>query len=146
MGKLWKKMVNYVKMYVFFFVLNYRELEVDSLDFAFGIVARLLSYAGISILLSTFSFFTVGNADVANFTMQIKEIAKYPITIYPKVLQIVFTFVFPVAFVAFLPMRMIMGEIGVFWIAALPVVSGVFYWFSKKVWMLDLRHYGSSGT
>ena len=266
MGKIWKKLVNNVKMYIFFFVLNYKELEVDSLDFLFGIAAKLLSYAaeilsllfifelvpeingwdkyqvffvyglnlvgfslwssffintitlpyyirrgefdrflvrpvspltqimldgfdddsfgefatgiviliyswvklkispwylpvaliaavsgcfvyaGISILLSSFSFFTVGNADVANFTMQIKDIAKYPMTIYPKVLQFVFTFIFPVAFVAFLPMRMIMGDIGVFLIMLVPLVSGAFYWFSKKIWMLSLRHYGSSGS
>ncbi len=211
MGKIWKKLVNNVKKYIFFFVLNYKELEVDSLDFLFGIAAKLLSYAaeilsllfifelvpeingwdkyqvffvyglnldgfdddsfgefatgiviliyswvklkispwylpvaliaavsgcfiyaGISILLSSFSFFTVGNADVANFTTQIKDIAKYPMTIYPKVLQFVFTFIFPVAFVAFLPMRMIMGDIGVFLIMLVPLVSGAFYWFSKK--------------
>ena len=35
---------------------------------------RLFYLCGISILLSSFSFFTVGNADVANFTMQIKDI------------------------------------------------------------------------
>ena len=211
MGKIWKKLVNNVKMYIFFFVLNYKELEVDSLDFLFGIAAKLLSYAaeilsllfifelvpeingwdkyqvffvyglnldgfdddsfgelapgivilryswvnltispwdlpvaliaavsgcfiyaGISILLSSFSFFTVGNADVANFTMQIKDIAKYPMTIHPKVLQFVFTFIFPGAFVAFLPMRMLMGDIGVFLIMLVPLVSGAFYWFSKK--------------
>lgn len=45
MGKIWKKLVNNVKMYIFFFVLNYKELEVDSLDFLFGIAAKLLSYA-----------------------------------------------------------------------------------------------------
>lgn len=266
MGKIWKKLENNVKMYIFFFALNYKELEVDSLDFLFGIAAKLLSYAaeilsllfifelvpeingwdkyqvffvyglnlvgfslwssffintitlpyyirrgefdrflvrpvspltqimldgfdddsfgefatgiviliyswvklkispwylpvaliaavsgcfiyaGISILLSSFSFFTVGNADVANFTMQIKDIAKYPMTIYPKVLQFVFTFIFPVAFVAFLPMRMIMGDIRVFLIMLVPLVSGAFYWFSKKIWMLSLRHYGSSGS
>jgi ABC-2 type transport system permease protein len=224
-GKIWTKLVNNVKLYIFFFVLNYKELEVDSLDFLFGIAAKLLSYAaevlsllfifelvpeingwdkyqvffvyglnldgfdddsfgefatgiviliyswvklkispwylpvaliaavsgcfiyaGISILLSSFSFFTVGNADVANFTMQIKDIAKYPMTIYPKVLQFVFTFIFPVAFVAFLPMRMIMGDIRVFLIMLVPLVSGAFYWFSKKIWMLSLRHYGSSGS
>lgn len=110
------------------------------------VVSGCFIYAGISILLSTISFFTVAKVDAADVTMQIKEIAKYPITIYPKVLQFIFTFLFPVAFVAFLPMRVIMGDIGMGWVLLVPVVAGAFYWLSKRVWMLGLRHYGSSGT
>lgn len=56
-------------------------------------VSACFIYAGISILLSTVSFFTVAQSDVENFTMQIKEVAKYPMTIYPKALQVVFTFI-----------------------------------------------------
>lgn len=103
-------------------------------------------YAGISILLGTVSFFTVAQADVADFTMQIKEIAKYPITIYPKVMQFIFTYIFPVAFVAFLPMRMIVGQINIYFIVLLPVVAGIFFLIAKSIWMWGLRHYGSTGT
>lgn len=103
-------------------------------------------YAGISILLGTVSFFTVAQADVADFTMQIKEIAKYPITIYPKVMQFIFTYIFPVAFVAFLPMRMIIGQINIYFIVLLPVVAGIFFLIAKSIWMRGLRHYGSTGT
>lgn len=109
-------------------------------------VSACFIYAGISILLSTVSFFTVAQSDVANFTMQIKEIAKYPMTIYPKALQFIFTFIFPVAFVAFFPMRVIMGDMSLVWVCLAPVIAGVFYWVSKKVWFIGLRHYGSSGT
>ncbi|MDE7298165.1 MAG: ABC-2 family transporter protein, partial [Lachnospiraceae bacterium] len=109
-------------------------------------VSGCFIYAGISVLLSTVSFFTVAQADVADFTMQIKEVAKYPMTIYPKALQFIFTFIFPVALVAFLPMRIIMGDMRAIWIAAIPAAAGAFYWFSKKVWARGLRHYGSSGT
>ena len=111
-----------------------------------AVVSGCFIYAGISILLSTVSFFTIAQADVADFTMQIKEIAKYPMTVYPKVLQFIFTFIFPVAFVAFLPVRVIMGDMGLPWAVLIPVIAGVFYWLSKKVWQIGLRHYGSSGT
>ncbi len=63
-----------------------------------------------------------------------------------KLLQFIFTFIFPVAFVAFLPVRVIMGDMGLPWAVLIPVIAGVFYWLSKKVWQIGLRHYGSSGT
>lgn len=103
-------------------------------------------YAGISILLGTVSFFTVAQADVADFTMQIKEIAKYPMTIYPKALQFIFTYIFPVAFVAFFPMRMIAGQISIYFVVLLPVAAGIFFQIAKSIWMRGLRHYGSTGT
>lgn len=121
-----------------------------SIKFLIIVIVSIFSgcfiYAGISILLSTISFFTISQADVANFTMQIKEVAKYPITIYPKIMQFIFTFIFPVSLVAFIPSCIIFNKINIYYIIIIPFFSYIFYILSKKVWMLGVNHYGSTGT
>ena len=103
-------------------------------------------YAGISIMLSTVSFFTVAQTDVANLTFDFKELAQYPMTIYPKAIQFVFTFLCPVAFVAFVPSLSILGKTSIWFILVLPVISFIYYNVSKIVWNFGLKHYTGVGT
>ena len=103
-------------------------------------------YAGTSIVLSTVSFFTVSQADVANFTFEIRELAQYPITIYPKIFQIIFTFIFPVAFVAFFPSAALFDKIPIWLIALVPIVAFGYYKLSKLIWNIGVKHYCGTGT
>lgn len=110
------------------------------------VVSGCLIYLGISIILSTFSFFTIAQADVANITMEVKEFAKYPLTIYPKVLQIIFTVVFPIGIVAFIPGMVLFRQIPWQLLLVIPLVAVVFFILSTRVWYLGLKHYGGTGT
>lgn len=78
--------------------------------------------------------------------MQIKEVAKYPISIFPKIMQFIFTFIFPVSLVAFIPSCIIFNKISFMYILIVSVISYMFYILSKKVWMLGVKYYGSTGT
>jgi ABC-2 type transport system permease protein len=109
-------------------------------------VSGCLVYAGMSIALSTVSFFTIAQADVANLTNQIKELAQYPISIYPKVIRIIFTFLCPVAFIAFIPSLIVFRMVSVWVIIAIPLVSLIFFLLSIRIWMIGVKHYGGTGT
>lgn len=110
------------------------------------VISGCFVYAGLSILLSTISFFTISQADVANLTMEIKEIAKYPLTIYPRIMQVFFTFLIPIAFVSFIPSKMILEREKVYLFFMIPVIALIFYTISKKIWNLGVRHYESTGS
>jgi len=110
------------------------------------VVSGCFVYAGLSILLSTISFFTINQADVANLTIEIKEIAKYPMTIYPRIMQVVFTFLIPIAFVSFIPSKMILDQGNWYFYFMIPAVAFVFYSLSKKIWCIGVRHYESTGS
>lgn len=103
-------------------------------------------YAGMSIILSTVSFYTVAQADVANLTFDVKELAQYPITIYPRAFQFIFTFLCPVAFVAFVPSLTFFGDIPIWIVFILPVISLIYYHSAKKIWHYGLRCYSGVGT
>ncbi|MCL1936244.1 MAG: ABC-2 family transporter protein [Defluviitaleaceae bacterium] len=109
-------------------------------------VAGCLIYAGISILLSTVSFFTITQSDVANLTFEIKELARYPFTIYPKTISIFFTFIVPIALVSFTPASIILGMYSPLVFLLFPIIGYLFYRFSKFVWGFGVRYYGSTGT
>lgn len=104
-------------------------------------------YSGISIMLSTLSFFTIGKSDFANLTMDLMEFAKYPLGMYKKGLQIVFTTIIPIGFVSFYPsMIFVKGLSFSYLIILIPLISYFYYNFSKFIWYLGLKHYSSTGS
>lgn len=109
-------------------------------------ISACMIYASISLSLSTVSFFTIAPADVANFVNEIQEFAKYPTSIYPKVIRIIFTVIFPVVFVAFVPSLVLFNKVNVVWIVLLPIISFTFYKLSKHIWYWGLTHYAGTGT
>lgn len=110
-------------------------------------VSACFIYAGISIMFSTLSFFTIAKADFANLTMEFKEFAKYPMSIYKKGLQMIFTTIVPIGFVAFYPSKIFFEGLKYsYLIIVIPIISYIYYKFSKYVWNIGLKRYGSSGS
>lgn len=111
------------------------------------IVASLV-YAGISILLSTISFFTIDNVDITDVTMQLNDFSKYPLSIYSISLKMIFTFIIPIGFTAYYPSlifiegstihNILLGMGTIF-------VGIVFFILSCYIWMRCLKSYTSSG-
>lgn len=77
-------------------------------------------------------------------------IGNYPLSILPAALRAVFTFVLPLAFVAYFPVLVLLGRVPGHgpgsWLAAWsPVVCVLLFLLSKRVWNRSLRHYRSTG-
>lgn len=132
---------------IIFFVAYYNlQLKLYLLIFIPIIfISSCLIYAGISILFSTISFFAIGQSDFANVVMDVKEFAKYPMSIYNKSLKIIFTTVVPIGFVAYYP-SMIFFENKIFVVFITFFVSIVFYILSNCIWYAGLKRYGSTGS
>lgn len=112
-------------------------------------ISSALIYASISIILSTLSFYTISQADFANLTMDLQAFANYPITIYTKFMQILFSSVLPIGFIAFYPSIFFIATHPYKWLLLfiIPIISVAFYQFSKYVWTrFGLKHYESTGT
>jgi len=74
----------------------------------------------------------------------------YPLSILPKTVQGLFTFVLPLAFVAFFPVEVILGigsKHGAMSVLAhwSPAVGFVLFFIARRVWSYSLRHYHSAG-
>ena len=76
-----------------------------------------------------------------------RDYAKYPITIFGPVFKFVFTFLIPIAFIAYYPSLVILrpDEIPVLtWLS--PVIGLIFFGLSYKFWMLGVRKYNGTGS
>lgn len=116
----------------------------------FAISAAIL-YTGISVLLSTCSFYTISKADFANLTFELQNFGNYPLTIYSKILKLVFSTVLPIGFIAYYPSLFFMNtnkkSIWLIMVIVVPLFSYGYYKFSKFIWTkFGLEHYNSTGT
>ena len=82
-----------------------------------------------------------------DLVMRFKDYAKYPITIFSPVFRFIFTFVMPVAFIAYYPSLVILRPDAVpvlSWIS--PVIGLVFFWLSYRFWMFGALKYSGTGS
>lgn len=105
-------------------------------------------YAGLSLIASTVSFFTIGSVDLTNLAMECQEFTKYPISIYNFSFRILFTCIIPVGFAAFYPSLYYMSKYmqGAKWLIITPLVTFGFFVLSCKLWNKALQKYSSSGS
>ena len=84
---------------------------------------------------------------VLDLAFRFKDYAKYPITIFSSVFRFIFTFVIPIAFIAYYPSLVILrpDEIPILsWLS--PIVGIVFFVLSYKLWMFGAKKYNGTGS
>lgn len=117
-----------------------------------GVLGASLIQAAALIASSVMSFFSVGSNPIADFLLwDIKEFTNYPITVFPKGIQFMLTFILPFAFMNFYPASALLdktipaGYPGVLPYLSLPVGALVFA-LSIMLWNWGLKHYKSTGS
>lgn len=76
-----------------------------------------------------------------------KDYAKYPASIFNSVFRIVFTFVIPIAFIAYYPSLVVLRPENIpllSWLS--PLIGLVFFYLSYKFWVLGARKYDGTGS
>ena len=92
-------------------------------------------------------FWIQGSGYVMVIMFRFKDFAKYPASIFSGIFRILFTFVIPIAFVAYYPSLSILdaGDVPVLtWCA--PALGVLFFYLSYKFWMLGVRKYDFTGS
>lgn len=115
----------------------------------FAMIGSGCLFYGLFVLQATLAFWTTETLEIMNIlTFGGQETARYPIKIYPDWFRLCFTFVIPLAFVAYFPMLTAISreEIAVWagWLA--PLVGVLFLLVSLALWNLGVRHYRSTGS
>ncbi len=84
---------------------------------------------------------------ILDFAVKMKDYAKYPITIFNPVFRFIFTFILPIAFVAYYPSIVILRPDSIPVLSYLsPVVGVVFFYLSYKFWMYGASKYSGTGS
>ena len=112
----------------------------------FLITASLIMIAMQNAAAAT-CFWLTNSFFVLDLALKMKDFAKYPITIFSPVFRFIFTFVLPIAFIAYYPSLVILrpDEIPVLtWLS--PVIGIIFFLLSVKLWMYGARKYNGTGS
>lgn len=84
---------------------------------------------------------------ILDLAFKFKDYARYPITIFSPVFRFVFTFIIPLAFIAYYPSLVVLrpSEVPILsWIS--PFVGVAFFLLSYKLWMYGAMRYNGTGS
>ncbi len=112
----------------------------------FLITASLIMIAVMNAAAAT-CFWITNSFYVMDLALKFKDYARYPITIFSPVFRFVFTFIMPIAFIAYYPSLVILrpDEIPLLsWLS--PLFGCVFFWLSYKFWMYGALKYSGTGS
>lgn len=92
-------------------------------------------------------FWILNSYYVLDLAFRFKDYAKYPVTIFSPVFRFVFTFVAPIAFIAYYPSLVILRPDAVpllSWLS--PPIGLAFFFVSYKIWMRGALNYNGTGS
>ncbi len=84
---------------------------IDILSFLLLFLAGLLVLCGMNLMMAAISFKWVGNSRIPEIFDSISTFGKYPLTIFPKAVQILSVLIIPVAVIGFFPASALLGRV-----------------------------------
>ena len=120
----------------------------NAMILAFALVGGMLMYAGVFVMSSGISFFTIGAVDwIYIFTNASCESTRIPVDHMPRVMRNMFTFFMPMLVISYFPASAIGGWGGAAWRGWLALPAGaLFLCASMLIWKIGVRHYKSVGS
>ncbi len=113
-----------------------------------ALIASSLFMIGIMNFASASSFYIVNGAYfVMVLSNKFKDYAKYPVSIFNGVIRFVFTFLIPVAFMAYFPsLEFIDGKTPVFLTYFTPIYGIIFFYISYRFWLRGAKRFNGTGS
>jgi ABC-2 type transport system permease protein len=139
------------------FLLVQPALHVAWTPLAFGylllvIVGSVLLEAGIFLTIASVTFWIIHSESLVWWAGDlVNTFGNYPLSIFPQGARYLFTFVFPIAFLAFFPAAVFLGRADDVPFTALfaygaPLIGLAVFAVGRIVWQVGLSHHQSTGT
>lgn len=104
-------------------------------------------YTSIKIATAALAFWVKRSGNITYMFYMVNDFAKYPVTIYNKMIRGIITYVIPFAFTAFYPANYFLtGENPFFNIGLTVIISVVLFTLSVMVWNRGIKAYESAGS
>ena len=103
-------------------------------------------FIALNLITATSAFWIMQSIPVTQIIFNTNDFARFPLTIYPRAIGLVLTWLIPYGFASFYPASQILGrDAGLLpWLG--PVVAIVLAVVSYRIWLFGLRHYGGTGS
>ena len=115
------------------------------------VVCSMLLTLGLFMIEATMCFFSVKSIEMVNvLTYGGRSTCQYPVDIFPKPLELLFTYVAPFALCMHWPVAWVLGQpmtpLAPGWYYVTPLAGAVFFALMSRVWYWGVKHYRSTGT
>lgn len=115
--------------------------------FLIVIIFAALIYTAIKLAVTSIAFWVKFAQSYLFMAYQLSDFAKYPIGIYPKVIQIILTGFIPFAFTGYFPGAYFLGKESIFsGIIMTIIISIVALLIAYRIWLIGISKYESSGS
>lgn len=112
-----------------------------------AVLSASLFVIAILNLAASACFWLVNAFFVLTLSNQLRDFAKYPMTVFTPALRIAFTFIIPIGYMAYYPSILFLRPDEVSWIVWMTPIFGIaFFYLSYKVWMKGAMAYSGTGS
>lgn len=103
-------------------------------------------FIAINLATCVSAFWVIDSVPVTRAVFENHLFAQYPLTIYPRFIGLLLTWVVPYALASFYPASYLLGmNVGILaWMS--PIVAAVMLFLSYQFWLFGLRHYSGTGS
>jgi len=129
--------------------LSFSLFSVHTAILAPSVLGTAALFYGLFVIQATLSFWTTESLELMNITtFGGLQVGQYPMSIYSKMLRLIFTVLIPISCVAYYPMAtLLQQEAYPLWFALLfPLAGFLFLYLACKLWSLGVAHYRSTGN
>jgi ABC-2 type transport system permease protein len=136
---------------ILIYVVPQVELVMTPFDIIYIILFVLIGawvYTSIKLIMASVSFWIKDSMPLISFVYDTAEFVKYPLSIYPKWIQIIVTYIIPFAFTAYFPGAYLLGyEPNALSLLVQAFVTTLVIWLiAYRVWKIGLANYTSAGS
>lgn len=112
-----------------------------------AIAAGTIIYTSVKLFFASLAFWVMNSAPILQLSYEISNFTKYPISIYPTIIQFISSFVVPFAFASFYPATYFLRNTSVFkTIIAEVLVASVSLIIANTVFKKGIKVYKSAGN
>jgi ABC-2 type transport system permease protein len=112
-----------------------------------GLISASLFMIAIVNFSAACCFWFINSGYVMVLTNKFKDYARYPITIFSGVFRVIFTFVIPIAFMAYYPsLEFLEGKDPEFLTYFTPIYGILFFYLSYLAWIAGAKRYSGTGS
>jgi ABC-2 type transport system permease protein len=113
--------------------------------FGVMLLAGLVIFYSLLMILITLSFWFVEVGNIMELIYTFFEAGRFPVTAFPTWVQIVLTFIVPIAFITTVPAQAVLGGLRPAGVVTGLAIAAVLFAVSRAFWRYALRHYTSAG-
>lgn len=111
------------------------------------VIMGSMIYTGIKLITASVGFWAMNSMPLMTSVYNIADFSKYPIVIFPKVVQIIITYVIPFGFVSFFPANSILNHSSSMDVLMGSSVALILLWIvAYRLWLYGLKSYQSVGS